>query len=160
MVMKRYLMQSLEDTYLFGQQLGRSLRANDIVALKGTLGAGKTTLTHGIAKGLGINSPISSPTFTLLFEHQAGERNLPLFHFDTYRLQEVYEWYDAGFMEYLDAGGVCVIEWADRITEVLPERTIWLNILLDEEIENRRTYILELSDEKFDFEHLKNWEID
>ncbi len=132
--MKTGIFQSdnVAETYAFGRKLGRLLRANDILALKGDLGSGKTTLTHGIAEGLGIKTPVSSPTFTLLFEHPAGERNLPLFHFDAYRLNDEYEWYDAGFMEYLDAGGVTIIEWAERIRKVLPDRTIWLELEKDE----------------------------
>lgn len=157
---KKYLMKSVEDTYAFGKSLGEILQPNDIIALQGTLGAGKTTLTHGIAQGLGIQTAVSSPTFTLLFEHVDSLRKIPMYHFDAYRLHDIFEWYDAGFMEYLEAGGVCVIEWADRIREVLPERTIWLKIALLEQAEDKRIYTLEVPFSEFDFRHLQAWEID
>lgn len=123
-----YKTNNLNETYAFGKALGELLHANDVLAMHGDLGAGKTTLTHGIAQGLGIKSPVSSPTFTLLFEHQAGTRGLALYHFDAYRLSDEAEWYDAGFMEYLDNGGVSIIEWADRIEAVLPARSIHMRI--------------------------------
>ncbi len=157
---KKYLMKSVEDTYAFGKHLGEILKPNDIVALQGTLGAGKTTLTHGIAEGLGIQTAVSSPTFTLLFEHTDSLKNIPMYHFDAYRLHDIFEWYDAGFPEYFDADGVCIIEWANRIQEVLPERSIWLKITLDEQDENKRIYTLEVPFLEFDFQHLQEWEID
>lgn len=80
---------------------------------------------------MGITSPISSPTFTLLFEHPAGTGNLPLFHFDAYRLADEMEWCDAGFMDYFDSNGVIIIEWAAKIKNILPPTTKWLYITTD-----------------------------
>lgn len=160
MLEKRYQTNSVEETYLFGEALGESLTKGDILALQGSLGAGKTTLTHGIAQGLGIWTPISSPTFTLLFEHPAGERSIPLFHFDAYRLRDETEWYDAGFDEYLDGSGVVVIEWADRIKNLLPENTIWLLLEAESERPEQRKFTLKQNEKRKDFSNqLTVWEI-
>ena len=153
---KKYLLNSLEQTYVFGEALGKILKPNDVLALKGDLGTGKTTLTHGIALGLGINTPISSPTFTLLFEHTSSERQIPLYHFDAYRLEDEYEWYDAGFMDYLHNDGVSIIEWADRIEAALPKETIWLSLRTIEP--NHRKVELK-SSKKFCWQNLLDWEI-
>ncbi len=159
MPVKKYLTDSVEDTYAFGERLGELLGPGDILALQGGLGAGKTSLVHGIARGLGIQTAVSSPTFTLLFEHQDSLRNIGLYHFDAYRLNNIFEWYDAGFMEYFDAGGVCVIEWADRIKDVLPDRTIWLNIALDGDSLDRRIFTLQVPSPEFDFDRLQEWAV-
>ncbi|HHU52656.1 MAG TPA: tRNA (adenosine(37)-N6)-threonylcarbamoyltransferase complex ATPase subunit type 1 TsaE [Clostridiaceae bacterium] len=157
---KFYQTNSVEETYLFGEALGRCLAAGDVLALDGELGAGKTTISHGIAKGLGITSPISSPTFTLLFEHPAGTGNLPLFHFDAYRLTDEMEWYDAGFMDYFDNQGVVIIEWASKIKNVLPPTAKWLYITTDLVKPNQRIFRLNIEcDSSFNLEHLTAWEI-
>lgn len=155
-----YQTDSVEETYRFGSALGECLQANDVLALQGYLGAGKTTLTHGIAKGLGINSPVSSPTFTLLYEHPAGGKNLSLYHFDAYRLEDEWEWYDAGFMEYLNNDGVSIIEWADKIQNVLPKHSIWLKIKKNKQKLNSRVFTLKVPDGiKFDWQHLSDWSL-
>ena len=150
---KIYCVRSVKETCDFGEALGEILLPDDVLALQGDLGAGKTTLTHGIAKGLKIKTPISSPTFTLLFEHLESERNISLYHFDAYRLSDESEWYDAGFMDYLDNQGVSVIEWAERVAAVLPERTIWL--VLKTDIQNPDLRIFQL---KVPFNQLFNWQ--
>ena len=111
---------SAEETRALAAALGAHLRPGDVLCLIGDLGAGKTTFTQGLALGLGLppDEPVNSPTFTLLAEHPGGR--LPLYHFDVYRLEDSSGLYDLAFNEYLDSGGVVVIEWADKITDALP----------------------------------------
>ena len=108
------------DTEAFGMELASTLEPGDIVALIGDLGTGKTTLTKYIAKGLGVTENIDSPTFNIVKEHKSGR--LPLFHFDVYRLSSGDELLDIGADEYFYAGGVCIIEWADIVADVVPEK--------------------------------------
>ena len=116
----------VEETRRLGARLGELLEANSVIALAGNLGAGKTHLTQGIATGLGIERRlVNSPTFALVQEY-AGR--LPVFHFDTYRLSSVAEFLDLGFDEYLTLRGVCIIEWAERVAEVLPADTLTIRI--------------------------------
>lgn len=116
---------SADETVEMGRKLGTALQAADIVCLSGNLGTGKTAFTHGLATALGIDGYITSPTFTIVNEYQG---RLPLYHFDVYRLGDPEELYDIGFEEYLDAGGVVVIEWADMIQSILPDNHIWVEI--------------------------------
>ncbi len=106
-------------THDFGVRLGKLATENTVIALIGDLGAGKTTLTQGIAQGMGLSDVVSSATFTLINEYDQGP--MPMYHFDTYRLEDPLEFFDIGGEEYFDAGGVCVIEWADLIMDYLPE---------------------------------------
>ena len=108
------------DTEEFGMKLASSLEPGDIVALIGDLGTGKTTLTKYIAKGLGVTENIDSPTFNIVKEHKSGI--IPLFHFDVYRLSSGDELLDIGADEYFYSDGVCIIEWADRVAGVVPEK--------------------------------------
>lgn len=105
----------------FGKGLGKTLESGDVLALVGELGTGKTTLTKAIAAGLDISETVTSPTFTIVKEYNSGR--LPLFHFDVYRLENGGELIEIGGEEYFDAGGICVIEWADKIAEILPDDT-------------------------------------
>ena len=111
---------SADDTRNFAAHLGSLLRGGDIICLIGDLGAGKTTFTQGLGLGLRLAADdlINSPTFTILSEHHSGP--VPLYHFDVYRLPDASGLYDLAFDEYLDGGGVTVIEWADRILAALP----------------------------------------
>ena len=118
--------ESAEETESLGVQLGVKLKAGDVVALTGDLGAGKTHFTFGIAHALQIDDYITSPTFTIVNEYEGGA--IPLFHFDAYRLGDSSELYEIGFDEYMDRQGVIVIEWADLVKEALPDRTIHVNI--------------------------------
>ena len=102
---------SVAATHRLGERLGRMLRAGDTVLLSGDLGAGKTALTQGIGRGLGIAQTINSPTFTILKEYQG---RLPLYHFDLYRIEDPEELLTLGFEDYFEGEGVCVVEWADR----------------------------------------------
>ena len=115
------MLKNEEETRAFGLELGASLRKGDIVALIGDLGTGKTALTKYIAEGLGIRETITSPTFTIVQEYRQGR--LPLYHFDVYRIGDPEEMYELGYEEYFYGDGVCVIEWADLIEELLPEYT-------------------------------------
>ena len=108
------------DTEEFGMKLASSLEPGDIVALIGDLGTGKTTLTKYIAKGLGVTENIDSPTFNIVKEHKRGR--IPLFHFDVYRLSSGDELLDIGADEYFYADGVCIIEWADIVADVVPDK--------------------------------------
>lgn len=109
-----------QDTEAFGMELASTLEPGDIVALIGDLGTGKTTLTKYIAKGLGVTENIDSPTFNIVKEHKSGR--LPLFHFDVYRLSSGDELLDIGADEYFYADGVCIIEWADIVADVVPDK--------------------------------------
>lgn len=112
-------LRSLADTEDLGRRLGRLLFSDAVIGLIGQLGAGKTHLTRAIAEGLEVANPmaVTSPTFTLVHEYPA---RLPIFHFDTYRLGRVDEFLDLGVDEYFTSGGVCLIEWADRVLTALP----------------------------------------
>ena len=116
---------SFEETVQFGMKLGKTLKSGDVICLSGDLGTGKTALTNGIAKALGINSYITSPTFTLVNEYE-GE--IPLYHFDVYRISDPEEMYDIGFEEYINGQGVTIIEWGEQINDMLPEQIIKINI--------------------------------
>lgn len=109
------------DTFAHGSALATTLRAGDVVALDGDLGAGKTHFVKGIAAGLGCEGDVTSPTFTLVHEYTGGR--LPLFHFDFYRIESEDEVLRIGLDDYLGAGGVLVIEWAGKFPAVLPAGT-------------------------------------
>ncbi|EGD46784.1 Uncharacterized protein family UPF0079, ATPase [Ruminiclostridium papyrosolvens DSM 2782] len=116
---------SFEETVEVGLKLGKVLKAGDVIWLSGDLGTGKTALTNGIAKALGIDAYITSPTFNLVNEY---EGRLPLYHFDVYRIADSEEMFDIGFDEYLNNGGVTVIEWGEQISEILPADIIRVTI--------------------------------
>ena len=114
--------KSPEDTFQIGMRLGQLAKAGGVYTLTGDLGVGKTVFTQGFAKGLGIDEPVNSPTFTILQIYEGGR--LPLYHFDVYRIGSVEEMDETGFEEYMTGEGVSLIEWADLIREILPgERT-------------------------------------
>ncbi|MGI6546372.1 MAG: tRNA (adenosine(37)-N6)-threonylcarbamoyltransferase complex ATPase subunit type 1 TsaE [Fastidiosipilaceae bacterium] len=117
-----------DDTRKLGRSLGERLPAGSVLALDGSLGAGKTTLTAGLAEGLGNVEETSSPTFTILHEYIHPDARLPLYHFDVYRLSDAAEFQSAGLDEYFNYNGICVIEWAKRIQPLLPERTIFVQL--------------------------------
>jgi tRNA threonylcarbamoyladenosine biosynthesis protein TsaE len=127
-------------TAALGRRLGERLFASAVVALVGPLGAGKTFLTRAIAEGLGVRNSkvVTSPTFVLIQEYQG---RLPIYHFDTYRLRAPRELADLGVQEYLAGDGVCLIEWADRVADLLPADL--LRITLAPASEEARTATLE-----------------
>jgi len=119
--MKEFIIRSEQDTEKLGLMLAEKLQPGDVLALVGDLGAGKTTLTKYIAKGLGITEMITSPTFTIMNEYLGGR--MPLYHVDAYRLENEEAALDIGLDEYFYKDGLCVIEWADLIEGILPEET-------------------------------------
>ncbi len=110
----------------FGEQIAESLKAGDVVALVGDLGAGKTHITQGIAKKLGYLAEVTSPTFALVNEYVAAKPEL--IHFDLYRLEQAEELLEIGWEEYLERDAVLVVEWADRFPELMPAGTICIHI--------------------------------
>ena len=118
-----------EDTVQIAYQMAQNAQPGQVYALIGDLGVGKTVFTKGFAEGLGIEEPVSSPTFTILQIYEEGK--FPLYHFDVYRIEEPEEMEEVGFDDYVYGDGVCLIEWAGRIEEILPEETIWIKIEKD-----------------------------
>ena len=108
-----------EDTFQTGFQLGQQAKKGEVYCLLGDLGVGKTVFTQGFAKGLGIEEPISSPTFTIVQEYEGGR--MPFYHFDVYRISDIDEMEEIGYEDYFYGEGVCFIEWANLIEEILPE---------------------------------------
>jgi tRNA threonylcarbamoyladenosine biosynthesis protein TsaE len=108
---------SAAETRAFGERIGRQLRAGDVVTLSGELGSGKTVLAQGIAAGLGVDEPVTSPTFALVHEYRG---RLPVWHLDLYRLSAPQERIDLSWDDLLAGGGVLLIEWPERITAALP----------------------------------------
>ena len=115
-----------EETLEFAETLAQKVKAGDVILLHGDLGVGKTVFSQGFAKGLKITEPIQSPTFTILQEYEGG--SLPLYHFDVYRISDPEEMYEIGFSDYLYGNGVCLIEWASKVEELLPEEVIEITI--------------------------------
>lgn len=136
---KTLIIKNENETREFGMKLGASLKPGDVVALIGDLGTGKTALTRYIAEGLGVTESIASPTFTIVREHHSGR--IPLYHFDVYRVYDPDELYEIGIDEYFFGEGVCVVEWADLIDDILPDGTIKINIEYGEN-EGERIYHL------------------
>ncbi len=128
--------KSTEDTFQIGMRLGQMAEAGEVYTLSGDLGAGKTVFTQGFAKGLGIEESVNSPTFTILQIYEEGR--LPLYHFDVYRIGSVDEMDETGFEEYIMGEGVSLIEWADLIEEILPEKRT--RILIEKDLEKGFDY--------------------
>ena len=105
----------------YGYRLAEEAVPGQVIALIGDLGAGKTTLTKYIAEGLGVTEHVQSPTFTIVREYRSGR--MPLYHFDVYRIDDPDEMFEIGYEEYFYGDGLCVVEWADKIEELLPEDT-------------------------------------
>ena len=132
---------SAGETRELGVSLGRKALPGEVYALEGDLGAGKTVLSQGFAKGLDIHEIVNSPTFTILQVYESGR--IPLYHFDVYRIEDPGEMDEIGFDEYLYGDGVCLIEWAGNIEEILPENLIRIRIshLPDKGPDSRRITI-------------------
>ncbi len=120
---------SAADTFAYGKTLGGKASPGEVYALNGDLGVGKTVFTQGFAAGLGITEPVNSPTFTILQSYEEGR--MPLFHFDVYRIGDVEEMEEIGYEDCFYGEGVCLVEWAELISEILPEGCIRITIEKD-----------------------------
>lgn len=120
---------SPEETFEIGRRIGRLAKPGEIYCLDGDLGVGKTVFTQGVASGLDIDEPVNSPTFTIVQEYDDGR--VPFYHFDVYRIGDVEEMEEIGYEEYFFGAGVCLIEWADLIREILPKDIIHISIEKD-----------------------------
>ncbi|MBR0473547.1 MAG: tRNA (adenosine(37)-N6)-threonylcarbamoyltransferase complex ATPase subunit type 1 TsaE [Erysipelotrichaceae bacterium] len=139
----KVITNTAEETRSLAQRLGRNIEESFLITLSGELGAGKTTFTQGLAKGLEITRNVTSPTFTLMKNYKG---RLPLYHIDAYRLEDIDQ--DLGFEEYIDGDGVCVIEWANFIENVLPDE--YLNIDLTINDDDSRTIIFRARGSKYE----------
>lgn len=117
---------SADETIALGIRIGQRLKAGDVIAMRGTLAAGKTTITKGIAVSLGIKDTVTSPTFCLISEYE-GDR-MPLYHMDVYRLEGPEDFLNLGAEEMIYGKGVCVIEWSEKVESELPEKTIYITL--------------------------------
>lgn len=120
---------SEQETFDLGVSLGEKCKGGEIFLLDGDLGTGKTVFSKGLGKGLGITEPISSPTFTIVNVHEGGR--LPFYHFDVYRISDLSEMDEIGYEDYFYGDGVCLVEWASLIQELLPEDCIYVKIEKD-----------------------------
>lgn len=127
---------SAQETFALGEKIGRQARAGEIYTLLGDLGVGKTVFTQGVAVGLGIKEPVNSPTFTILQIYQEGR--LPFYHFDVYRIGGVEEMEEIGYEDYFYGDGLCLIEWANLIEEILPQDVI--QIMIEKDLEKGFDY--------------------
>lgn len=123
---------SEEETIQFGKELAKKLKKGDVLAFYGELGSGKTTLIKGIVSGLSYKKPIKSPSFIIVAVYQTG---IPIYHIDLYRLKEIKEIDNIGILEYIYGEGIALIEWAERIEEILPKKRINVRIFIKGEKE-------------------------
>ena len=133
-----FITHSPAQTEQLGQKLGQILPAGTVIAYRGDLGAGKTAFTRGLARGLGITDPVTSPTYTIVNEYTSGR--LPLFHFDMYRLRSADDLFDIGWDDYLERGGICAVEWSENVAEAMENALI---ITIQKTGEESRKIILE-----------------
>lgn len=118
--------RSPEETYELGKKIGQQARPGQVYTLTGDMGVGKTVFTQGVAAGLGITEPVSSPTFTIVQIYEEGR--LPFYHFDVYRIGDIEEMEEIGYDDYFFGEGICLIEWAELIEEILPKDRISITI--------------------------------
>ncbi|MCI5611519.1 MAG: tRNA (adenosine(37)-N6)-threonylcarbamoyltransferase complex ATPase subunit type 1 TsaE [Roseburia sp.] len=132
---------SPKETYALGEKIGREARPGQVYTLNGDLGVGKTVFTQGVAAGLGIQEPVNSPTFTIVQVYEEGR--MPFYHFDVYRIGDVEEMEEIGYQDYFYGEGLCMIEWAQLIEEIIPEnaRHITIEKDLDKGFDYRRITI-------------------
>ena len=122
----KMISKSPEDTFALGKQIGESVVPGSVLTLVGDLGVGKTVFTQGLAEGLGILDAVNSPTFTIVQIYEEGR--IPLYHFDVYRIGDISEMDEIGYEDYFYGDGVCLIEWANLIEELLPEQYVEIRI--------------------------------
>ena len=127
---------SEQETFELGKEIGESAQSGDVFTLEGDLGVGKTIFTKGLAYGLGVREDVVSPTFTIVQEYEDGR--LPFYHFDVYRIGDVEEMDEIGYEDYIHGEGVCLIEWANLIEEILPETRI--RIVIEKDLEKGFDY--------------------
>lgn len=127
---------SPEETFSIGEKLGREAKAGEVYTLIGDLGVGKTVFTQGVARGLGITEPVNSPTFTIVQIYEDGR--LPFYHFDVYRIGDVEEMEEIGYQDCFYGEGICLIEWANLIDEILPDR--YKEITIEKDLEKGFDY--------------------
>ncbi|NLL77757.1 MAG: tRNA (adenosine(37)-N6)-threonylcarbamoyltransferase complex ATPase subunit type 1 TsaE [Clostridiales bacterium] len=135
---------STKETFALGQRIGEAAKPGEVYTLIGDLGVGKTVFTQGVAKGLGIKEPINSPTFTILQVYEDGR--LPFYHFDVYRIGDVEEMEEIGYEDYFYGQGICFIEWANLIEEILPQH--YKEIVIKKDLEKGMDYRLITIEEK------------
>ena len=135
---------SEKETFELGKKIGENAKAGQIYTLTGDLGVGKTVFTQGLAAGLGITEPVNSPTFTIIQEYESGR--MPFYHFDVYRIGDIEEMEEIGYDDYFYGNGICLIEWANLIEEILPEKRHDISIEKDLEkgFDYRKIIIREL----------------
>ena len=126
-----FLSSGADETFFLGHLLGGYGQPGEVCTLTGDLGAGKTLFTQGFAAGLGVAEPVNSPTFTILQVYESGR--LPFYHFDVYRIGDVEEMEEVGWEDYVYGGGICIVEWAELIQDILPEDCI--RILIEKNLE-------------------------
>ena len=143
----KYETHDPEETFEVGRKIGMNAKPGQIYTLTGDLGVGKTVFTQGVAAGLGITEPVNSPTFTVIQEYEDGR--LPFYHFDVYRIGDLEEMEEIGYDDYFFGQGICLIEWAELIEEILPEKRIEVTIEKDLEkgFEYRKITIEERGEE-------------
>ena len=127
-----------EETYALGKSLGEAAKPGDVICLNGDLGVGKTVFTQGFAAGLEITEAVNSPTFTIVQQYDDGR--LPLYHFDVYRIGDISEMDEIGYEDYFYGDGICFIEWANLIEEILPEH--YTEIVIEKNLEKGFDYRL------------------
>ncbi len=135
----RIVTNSAQETEQLGERLAAGLKGGQVLALFGPMGMGKTAFTRGLARGLGVSGEVSSPTFALVHEHGG---KIPLYHFDMFRVDSWDDLYSTGFFDYLESGGVLVIEWSENIEGALPEDAVRITISQGEG-ENQRVFQVE-----------------
>lgn len=133
---KVYETEDAGETFALGQKIGREASRGQVYTLIGDLGVGKTVFTQGVADGLGVTGPVNSPTFTILQVYEDGR--LPFYHFDVYRIADVEEMEEIGYEDCFYGEGICLIEWADLIKEILPEH--YTEILIEKDLEKGFDY--------------------
>ena len=133
--MSTFVSHSVQDTEAFAARFAAQLRAGDVIALYGGLGMGKTAFVRGLAAGLGSSSEVSSPTFALVHEYNG---KYPIYHFDMYRVHGMDDLYSTGFFDYLESGGIVVIEWSENIEAYLPDNARRIRICRTEQENERR----------------------
>ena len=136
-----FITHSPQETEAVAETLARQLQPGTVLAYTGDLGAGKTAFTRGLARGLGANEPVTSPTYTIVNEYLSGR--LPLFHFDMYRLTCAEDLWDIGWEDYLERGGICAVEWSENVTEAMENS---ISVSIEKLDENTRRITIEGGD--------------